>query len=63
MRSYLMVSVGILCAYEIDYINKETRPKFIRYCKIYIDMKKAHAKELRTTGHIRYNKVDENALS
>lgn len=44
---------------EIDYINKLARPKFIRYCKIYIDMKKAHAKELRTTGHIRHNKVNE----
>ena len=44
---------------EIDYINKFARPKFIRYCKIYIDMKKAHAKELRTTGHIQYNKVNE----
>lgn len=44
---------------EIDYINKETRPKFIRYCKIYIDMKKAHARELRATGHIQYNKLNE----
>lgn len=44
---------------EIDYINDEIRPKFIRYCKVYIDMKKAHAKELRTTGHIQYNKVEE----
>ncbi len=44
---------------EIDYINKFARPKFIRYCKIYIDMKKAHARELRETGHIQYNKVNE----
>lgn len=44
---------------EIDYINKIARPKFIRYCKIYIDMKKAHARELRETGHIQYNKVNE----
>lgn len=44
---------------EIDYINKFARPKFIRYCKVYIDMKKAHARELRETGHIQYNKVNE----
>ena len=29
---------------EIDYINKDARPKFIRYCKIYIDMKKEQAR-------------------
>lgn len=44
---------------EIDYIGKEMRPKFIRYCKVYIDMKKAHAMDLRTIGCIRYHKVDE----
>ena len=44
---------------EIDYIGKEIRPKFIRYCKVYIDIKKAHAMDLRTTGHIRYDKVDD----
>ncbi len=44
---------------EKEYIEKEARPKFIRYCKVYIDIKKVHAKELRTTGYIRYNKVDE----
>lgn len=44
---------------EKDYIDKEVRPKFIRYCKVYIDIKKAHAKELRMVGYIKYNKVDE----
>ena len=44
---------------EIDYINKDARPKFIRYCKIYIDMKKEHARELRKTGNIQYNKMNE----
>ena len=28
-------------------------------CKIYIDIKRAHAKELRTVGYIKYNKYDE----
>ena len=44
---------------EIDYIDKDARPKFIRYCKIYIDMKKEHASELRKTGNIQYNKMNE----
>lgn len=44
---------------EKEYIEKEARPKFIRYCKVYIDIKKAHAKELRTTGYIKYTKVDD----
>ena len=44
---------------EIDYINKDARPKFIRYCKIYIDMKKEHARELRKTGNIQHNKMNE----
>lgn len=44
---------------EIDYINKDACPKFIRYCKIYIDMKKEHARELRKTGNIQYNKMNE----
>ena len=42
---------------EKEYIEKEARPKFIRYCKTYTDIKKAHARELRNVGHIRYNKV------
>lgn len=42
---------------EIDCIGKEMRPRFIRYCKVYIDMKKAHAMDLRTIGRIRYHKV------
>lgn len=44
---------------EINYINKETRPKFIKYSKIYINMKKAHARELNATGQIQHNKVNE----
>lgn len=44
---------------EKEYIEKEARPNFIRYCKTYTDIKKAHAKELRTTGYIKYNKVDD----
>lgn len=44
---------------EINYINEDARPKFIRYCKAYIDMKKAHANELRTTGQIKHNKANE----
>ena len=43
---------------EKDYIEKEMRPKFIRYCKEYIDIRKDHARDLRTVGHIRYSKVD-----
>lgn len=44
---------------EIDYINKFARPRFIRYCKVYIDMKNAHTRELRETGYIQYKKVNE----
>ena len=44
---------------EINYINEEARAKFIRYCKAYIDMKKIHANELRTTGQIKHNKINE----
>ena len=46
---------------EKEYIEKVTRPKFIRYCKVYTDIKKAHARELRTTGYIKYNKVDDQS--
>lgn len=42
-----------------DELQKDARPKFIRYCKIYIDMKKEHARELRKTGNIQYNKMNE----
>lgn len=45
---------------EKDYMEKELRPKFIRYSKIYIDAKKKHAKELLELGHIVYTKVDES---
>lgn len=46
---------------EKQYIEKEARPKFIRYCKVYTDIKKAHAQELRATGHIKYIKVDNQS--
>ena len=42
---------------EKEYIEKEARPKFIRYCKTYTDIKKAHARGIRNIGHIRYNKA------
>ena len=42
---------------EKEYIEKEARPKFIRYCKIYTDIKKAHAREIRHVGNIKYNKA------
>ena len=42
---------------EKNYIDKEMRPKFIRYCKAYIDIKKAHAMDLRTVGYIIYKKT------
>ena len=45
----------------VEYIEKVTRPKFIRYCKVNTDIKKAHARELRTTGYIKYNKVDDQS--
>lgn len=44
---------------EKDYIDKEARPRFIRYCKVYINKKKKDAMDLRTVGYIKYNKVDE----
>lgn len=44
---------------ENDYINKDARPKFIRFCKEYIDMRKIHASELRITGQIKHNKINE----
>lgn len=44
---------------EINYINEEARPRFTKYCKAYIDMKKIHASELRTTGQIKHDKINE----
>ena len=32
---------------EIDYINKDARPKFIRYCKIYIDIEKGTCQRVK----------------
>lgn len=43
---------------EIDYISNIMRPKFNRYCKEYIGIKKKHAEELRMYGKISYVKVD-----
>ena len=42
---------------EIDYISKDVRPKFNRYCKAYIDIKKKHAMELRMNGTINYTTI------
>lgn len=44
---------------EIDDISKNMRPKFNRYCKSYIDIKKKHAMELRMNGTINYVTVDK----
>lgn len=38
-------------------IEQVMRPKFTRYCKDYINIKKQHATELRHTGEIKHNKV------
>ena len=46
---------------EIDYISKTMRPKFNKYCKFYIEIKKKHAMELRMDGIINYVKVDDIA--
>lgn len=37
---------------EIDQISKNMRPKFNRYCKDYIEIRKKHAEELRMDGII-----------
>lgn len=46
---------------EIHCITETMRPKFNRYCKIYIDMKKRHAMELRMNGKINFMKDDSAA--
>lgn len=43
---------------EIVYISKDMRPKFNRYCKSYIDIKKKHAMELRMNGTINSTTVE-----
>ena len=43
---------------EMDYLSVTMRPKFNRYCKCYIDLRKKHASELRNDGSIKY--VKEN---
>ena len=44
---------------EIDIFNEKIRPEFIRYTKIYIDMKKEHTRELRIYGEIKHKKLQE----
>lgn len=47
---------------EIDYLSKNMRPMFNRYCKSYIDLRKRHALELRTDGvekHVKENNVSK----
>ncbi len=43
---------------EVDYLAKAMRPKFNRYCKSYIDLRKKHALELRDNGIVKYIKED-----
>lgn len=48
---------------EIDYLSKNMRPMFNRYCKSYIDLRKRHALELRTDGvekHVKENNVSKS---
>lgn len=44
---------------EKGHIENEMRPKFIKYCKTYIDIKKHYAIELRTTGCIKKVKLNK----
>lgn len=41
---------------EVDYLSTTMKPKFNRYCKCYIDLRKKHASELRNQGTVRYAK-------
>lgn len=43
---------------EMSYISKNMRPKFNRYCKSYIDIKKQHVMELRMNGRVNCIKMD-----
>ncbi len=43
---------------EVDYLVRAMRPKFNRYCKSYIDLRKKHASELRNDGIAKYIKED-----
>lgn len=45
---------------EIDYITNK-RPKFIRYCKAYIDLKREHARDLKNNGVINYVKESQDS--
>lgn len=43
---------------EVDYLSNTMRPKFNRYCKCYIDLRKKHASELKNEGIVTYVKED-----
>lgn len=43
---------------EVEYLSKAMRPKFNRYCKCYIDLRKKHASELKSEGVVTYVKED-----
>lgn len=43
---------------EIDSVAKE-RAEFIGHCKSYINLRKAHARDLKNSGVIAYLKVEE----
>ncbi len=45
---------------EVDYLSKTMRPKFNRYCKCYIDLRKKHASELENDGIVKF--VKENSI-
>ena len=47
---------------EVDYLSKSMRPKFNRYCKCYIDLRKKHASELRNDGNVKYVKENNTSL-
>lgn len=45
---------------EIEYLT-QTRPKFNRYCKAYIDLKRNHAADIMRDGNIKYFKENDAA--
>lgn len=47
---------------EVDYLSKSMKPKFNRYCKCYIDLRKKHASELRNDGNVKYVKENNTSL-
>lgn len=44
---------------EVDFLSTTMRPKFNRYCKCYIDLRKKHASEIRNDGTAKY--IKENS--